>query len=102
LVQEPAEDEDILHAWEEMKKKIDPTLDPEKTTWAFVRKHNAAFCSFVASHVLVERYHIEIHKCNDQTTCTVCSKVRAPSLPIMIVCTLCTNLLLFPVTGPNA
>jgi hypothetical protein len=78
LVLEPADDEDISHAWDEMKKRIDPTLDEKNATWAFVRKNNAAFCSFVDSHILVERYHIEIRKCNNQMTCTVCSKVRQP------------------------
>jgi hypothetical protein len=78
LVLGPADDDDILDAWEEMKKRIDPTLDAKKATWAFVRKNNAAFCSFVDSHILVERYHIEIRKCNDSTSCTVCSKVRMP------------------------
>ena len=88
LIQEPADDEDILHAWDEMKQRIDPTLDRKKTTWAFVHKNNAAFCSFVSTHVLVERYHIEIRKCNDPMTCHVCDKVRMQSSP-RIANTLC-------------
>jgi tRNA(Ile)-lysidine synthase TilS/MesJ len=71
----PATDESLSAAYEFLKEKVDPNIDPTVSTWKDVKEKNAILCEYLASHTRVDRYHLEFFKCGNNL-CKICSPVR--------------------------
>ena len=76
---DPAMDESLIAAFDFLKNKVDPQINPKCTTWKDVRDQNAALCEYLASHTRVDRYHLEFFKCG-HIKCKVCLPVHMPAL----------------------
>jgi hypothetical protein len=98
----PASDESLSDAYNFLKEKVDPNLDPNFSTWKDVRENNAFLCEYLASHTRVDRYHLEIFKCGDHR-CKVCKPVsHKMSIYIWFQATIVISHELVPPTGSYA
>ena len=98
LVTSGALDQSIVDAFEFLKQKVDPTLNPQKTTWADLRKDNKLLIQFFDSHTRHDRYHFELFKCG-KLSCDICQKVK---MPIDVWDTLLKRPRLVPLPTPTA
>lgn len=72
----PATDEEIALAWEYLKDKVDPTIDPTKCNKKYVLDNNQLLVEFLRKHVKSQRYHLEVRKCGD-ADCQTCTSVSS-------------------------